>query len=747
MMFAPEQSVVKQRFLQKIPTWVLQRPRVEGGWGAELLALNDQGARIRKLQFTLDGTLMATLDHDLALIAWNSATGTVISRVAAKIRCFDMSKKGLLAYCRTRGNEITLQYIRDRLPFAILQGHEAYLTSVLFSPDGALLASVDAGGDVLLWNPSRKSRVRTFASEGKDVKAVSFSSDTTFFAVSYAFGVIFIWRNSAGWPIHCRMTDSCEFIKKMPKINTSPLLIFTQRFLLHQYGPVVDVWDLRAKCIFKKDWRPFREIHPMPGNENVVLVLIVGKPIYSLNLGEATNPTLSSDIFEHSESINYACLAPNRRLLVGLAWGRMKIWDVSTRKLLGKVLVSERQAIFSPDSQTIVTYGERTIRLWNVEALLRDIQEDRKEMVVAAMSPDGEKSTITDGRTIDLWDIRRDTVERTLLVPDNSPDVERMNISTNHEFLTGLGDRDIHVWDLRDKPRKEPIRTTNIKGGEKLHVSKATFSTNGQLMAWAFYKRPLLVSSVVPGESVVEHEGLRHEDDTLVSFYSSRNSKRDVCMIAVVKYEYVAESWGEVFQPIEIIEFDVDTKVSRVRGHLKLNDHVNAMAIAPLTQPIVALLNTPKLWLFDLETNAHLDTFNLPSGLERVNPLRIDRLELCDSGRCLLINYGTLPIRPRDPKQTPEPCVCSHLPIFHVDDWLYWGGKPLIWLPMEYRQSNDDMLVRKDTIMLRRRNGFCFFKLRADTHELLSGQSPQPDYLLQRSTEIRRFVPGKRKDR
>jgi WD40 repeat protein len=84
----------------------------------------------------------------------------------------------------------------------LLSAATSGVTSVVFSPDGKLLAAAYADGTVQLWDPvtgqPHGAALRTGPSPSASANAVAFSPDGKLLAAAYADGTVGIWRGVSG---------------------------------------------------------------------------------------------------------------------------------------------------------------------------------------------------------------------------------------------------------------------------------------------------------------------------------------------------------------------------------------------------------------------------------------------------------------------------------------------------------------------------------------------------------------------
>jgi WD40 repeat protein len=138
-LFAPSKSTARQLSWEtKFVDCVNRSPQMPEQWGALLLTLEGHSGRIRAVQFSPNGSKLASASDDKTVIVWGPTTG-----------------------------------VKQRT----LEGHSRGVAAVQFSPDGSKLASASDDGKVIVWDPATGVKQRTLEGHSRGVAAVQFSPD------------------------------------------------------------------------------------------------------------------------------------------------------------------------------------------------------------------------------------------------------------------------------------------------------------------------------------------------------------------------------------------------------------------------------------------------------------------------------------------------------------------------------------------------------------------------------------------
>ncbi len=301
--------------------------------GAELLAPSGED-RIRCLAFSPDGrTILAgSADAELGdprLSFWDSRTGELRESIETPgvVDCISFHPtNGSYAYACNEGwisERPTPIYIRrpGREPELELHGHEYFIDTIAFSPDGRHLISRDTGGVIRLWDVRDGREV--YRDEGLDENnaSVAFNPTGDLFATGSEEGVVEIRRADDGSLVR---TESWE----------------------------EGIWALTFSA--DRNWLA-------AGTHKGTIV------IWQTTGGE------SAKVLEDPESIitSFAFHPDGSRIVAGSATGTVRLWDTEREELLLTLregLQNVTTVAFSPKGDRIAAACFEGIWIWNVPA-------------------------------------------------------------------------------------------------------------------------------------------------------------------------------------------------------------------------------------------------------------------------------------------------------------------------------------------------------------------------------------------
>ncbi len=316
---------------------------------------------------------------------------------------------------------------------AVIQGHNAAVTAISFSPDGSLALSGSCGrldssgictaGELALWDVATTTELRRFGGALPDghsdwINDVVFSPDGSTALSASQDGTIILWDAATG--------------------------AFLHRFEGHS-GPVNSV-------AFHPDGTTF-----ISGSTDATLIL------WDVQTGEARRH------FEgHTDVVNTVDFSPDgEKIVSSSADTTLILWQAATGEILHRFEDGQNVigGAFLPDGISLVSASDR-LRRWNLEAGQEE-EAFGKIFVFRcfAISPDGRTAITAVGLAFELWDIEAAQVVNHLVSPSS---IVTVAISPRGDLaISANEDGTLRLWNLGD----QVLRHFDLAGTEFSEVA------------------------------------------------------------------------------------------------------------------------------------------------------------------------------------------------------------------------------------------------------------------------------------
>ncbi|MGF1601539.1 MAG: AAA-like domain-containing protein [Thermosynechococcaceae cyanobacterium] len=442
-----------------------------------------------------------------------------------------------------------------------LEGHEASITSIRFSPSGTSLATASRDGTAKLWTIKGKPLATLKGHQG-DVHSVDFSPDGQRIVTASKDGTARLWTlqgqllatflGHRGDVYNAVFSPDCQTIATASKDGTARLWTLQGKELRQFRRHRDSVYTVR----FSPDGKT---LATTSRDQTVKLWTLDGKELKTLK--------------GHKGAVYDVSFHPSGQWLATASSDmQVKLWSLDGKEL--KTLQGHRRAVydlsFSADGQKLATTsGDRTVKLWNVDqprqaTPLKTLTGHRGAVYTAEFSPnDHVLATAADDETIaHLW------VLKPSVIPETTQRINSRSLSPNGQSM-------LTAWE------KGIIQLTN-RQGRLLHtfsapaITSLVFSPDSQQFAAASRQGTVQIWTV-QGQPIQTFSAHR---DTIYQVQFSADGHR----IATASRDGTAKLWTRQGQPL-----------ATFKGHRAA---VYAVRISPDGQQVATASDdgTAKIW-------------------------------------------------------------------------------------------------------------------------------------------------------
>jgi WD40 repeat protein/transcriptional regulator with XRE-family HTH domain len=416
---------------------------------------------------------------------------------------------------QTRGALMDNVYANPQLQ-VYLSAHSSFVTMVVFSPDGKLLASGSVDGTIILWNVESGQPVgEPLRKHTGVVSGLAFSPDGKLLASSSQDGTIILWDVKSGQPIGEPLLERSFAIYSVAfspdgktiasgssesitlwEVKTGqpigePLRLANVRYVV--FSPdgktivssspeSIILWDVESgqpigKMLSLSDvasvaFSPDGKLLALGGYESIILVDVEAEK----QIGELLHSAFV-DVYD-------VAFSPDGKTLASSTLESIILWDVESAEPIGKPLHSTYldRVAFSPDGKTLASSTLESIILWDVHEVI-NVKEQRRigTRVPAvftngvAFSPDGKRLALNSFESVILWDVESDQPIGEPL-RKHTDLVLSVAFSPDGKTLASGSSESIILWDVESgQPIGKPIPAAFVNG--------VVFSPDGKLLA------------------------------------------------------------------------------------------------------------------------------------------------------------------------------------------------------------------------------------------------------------------------
>jgi WD40 repeat protein len=387
--------------------------------------------------------------------------------------------------------EIHLWQIADGKQLLTYEGHKSWVRSVAFSPNGSTLASCSSDYTVKLWNVNTGECVKTLEEHIDQVYSVTFSPDGQILASGSEDQKVKLWDVSTG---------QCFRTLQNHTDRVRAVAFSADGKTLASSDQVVRLWDVATgQCIKTLHGHIdcVRSVSFSPDDQ----ILVTGGEDTEVRLWNVSTGQCIKTLQGHTDRIWSVSFSPDGTKLASASDDQiMRLWDTRTGlclKTLQGHANSVRSVAFSPDGQTLVSGSfDQTVRLWDIHTgeCLRTFQGYANPVRSVTFSPDGQ--TLVSGsidQTVRLWDVGTGQCLKTF--QGHTDGVQSVAFSPDGTKLaSGSDDQTAKLWNVSTG---QCLRTLHEHSS---WVWSVAFSPDGQILASASRDQMVILWDVTTGQ-------------------------------------------------------------------------------------------------------------------------------------------------------------------------------------------------------------------------------------------------------
>jgi WD40 repeat protein/energy-coupling factor transporter ATP-binding protein EcfA2 len=352
-------------------------------------------------------------------------------------------------------------------------------TSMAFSPNGRLLAVGSRAGKVALWDVATGQVLGETLSAGADITSLAFTPDAALLVAGSEDGTVTLWRSTAWRQTPVVLRDGVGKVMSIAISSDGKLLACGGD------GGTVTLWNLQTRKRLPKALEGHKGIVSAVAFSRDGTRLVSGGADHRLALWDVRTMQQTKTLSGHQDAVSSVAFGPAGALASGGADQTLILWDAGGKEVarLEGHQGDITRVSYSPDGQLIVTAStDGSAILWDVADEMRFgtvLQGRRFALSSAAFSPDGTLM-VGGGRddALTIWEAKtKQLLHREIKA--NQQWINAVAFSPDGRILATAGhDGTVRFWD--------PLAGTSMGPSLKAHalaVTSVAFSADGRFLA------------------------------------------------------------------------------------------------------------------------------------------------------------------------------------------------------------------------------------------------------------------------
>ncbi len=480
-------------------------------------------------RFFADGSRLATGGGDGTTRIWDVATKTQVLEIPSTGRfgAISVSDDARWIVTGSNGNDAVVWDTQTGARVAVLEGHEAAITAVRFSPGAEWVATGDQRGHARLWQREGDGWVGSAWLEGHSrlITAMAFSPDGQRLITSSGDNTCGQWEVATG-------KELTELVLKHPKwVSDMDISRDGKQAFTYCEDGKLRLWSLENAQIIRtidpKSDAVFTSVDLSPEGRLAMVVCAAKGTVrmWQLETGMEVRNGEEAWLDFGRDGVTWAArFSPDGNRVITVGGNDARLWDRATRASLGRFSPhgSVASADLSPDGKLLATGSwDQSVKIWDIESgqAIRKLEGVHKGYINSVeFSPDGGTIlTGSDDGTARLWQVATGEALEVVFRGHESRIRQARFSHDGARVITAAHDKTARIWDAQTGELQLTLE------GHQWAVLCGQFSSDGQRAITGSEDNTAIVWDATSGKVLLRLAG--HTDGITAVAFSPNGSR------------------------------------------------------------------------------------------------------------------------------------------------------------------------------------------------------------------------------